>query len=106
MPVSHSGRRQTSALASRKSGDFRHDLSKRSLNNLQRRLLAWFQAAQRPLPWRSDPQPYHVWLSEIMLQQTQVATVVPYFQRFIAALPTIADLAAADEAVVLQLWEG
>lgn len=70
------------------------------------RLLAWFSRNARRLPWRDDPTPYHVWVSEIMLQQTQVATVVDYYQRFIAAYPTIADLAAADEKQLMRLWEG
>ena len=61
------------------------------------RLLDWFSHSARSLPWRDDPTPYHVWVSEIMLQQTQVATVVDYYHRFLAAYPTIAELAAADE---------
>jgi A/G-specific adenine glycosylase len=73
---------------------------------LRRRLLAWYAANARDLPWRGTDDPYHVWVSEIMLQQTQVATVRNYFSRFIAALPTIESLAAADERVVLRLWEG
>ena len=60
----------------------------------------------RVLPWRSDPQPYHVWLSEIMLQQTRVEAATPYFERFLRELPTIADLAAAPEEQLLKLWEG
>ncbi len=73
---------------------------------LRRNLLGWFAKDARELPWRSDPTPYHVWVSEIMLQQTQVATVVDYYQRFIAAYPTLADLAAADEQELMRLWEG
>lgn len=72
----------------------------------RQRLLAWFERNARDLPWRRTRDPYHVWVSEIMLQQTQVATVVDYFNRFIAAFPTIAALAAADEQAVLRLWEG
>src|SRR5688572_15406931 len=72
----------------------------------RRRLLAWFRTSARPLPWRRDRDPYRVWLSEVMLQQTQVATVIPYYERFLAAFPTIAALAAADEDAVLVLWEG
>jgi A/G-specific adenine glycosylase len=70
------------------------------------RLLAWFDRHQRDLPWRRDRDPYRIWVSEVMLQQTQVATVVPYFERFVRAWPTLADLAAADEQEVLRLWEG
>jgi A/G-specific adenine glycosylase len=73
---------------------------------LTRRLLDWFDRHARPLPWRASRDPYHIWLSEVMLQQTQVATVIGYYQRFLKALPTIADLAAADEQQVLKLWEG
>lgn len=73
---------------------------------VRRRLLDWFRANARVLPWRSDPLPYHVWVSEIMLQQTQVATVVDYYNRFLAQYPTIADLAAADEQQLMRLWEG
>lgn len=74
------------------------------------RLLKWYDVHRRRLPWRADkrqtPNPYHVLVSEAMLQQTQVATVVPYFNRFIEALPTAGDLAAADEQRVLRLWQG
>jgi A/G-specific adenine glycosylase len=73
---------------------------------LRRRLLAWFRRAQRDLPWRRDRDPYHIWVSEIMLQQTQVATVVPYYQRFLAAFPTVQALAEASEHDVLRIWEG
>jgi A/G-specific adenine glycosylase len=73
---------------------------------LRRRLLAWFRTHARDLPWRRTCDPYAVWVSEIMLQQTQVATVTGYFERFLTAFPTIADLAAADEHEVLRLWEG
>jgi A/G-specific adenine glycosylase len=72
----------------------------------RRRLLAWFERHARPLPWQRNRDPYAVWLSEIMLQQTQVGTVEGYFERFIEALPTIEALAAADEHDVLRLWEG
>ena len=69
-------------------------------------LAAWYRARRRSLPWREDPAPYRVWVSEIMLQQTQVATALPYFERFIAAFPTVADLAAADLQAVLTQWSG
>ena len=60
----------------------------------------------RPLPWRNQPSPYHVWVSEIMLQQTRIEAVLPYYRRFIDTLPTIADLAQAPSEVLLKLWEG
>lgn len=76
-----------------------------------RRLLRWYDRARRDLPWRAvgadgRPDPYHVLVSEAMLQQTQVATVIPYFNRFIARFATLADLARADEQEVLRLWQG
>ncbi len=76
------------------------------LASARRRLLAWYERHHRKLPWRATDDPYHVWLSEVMLQQTQVATVIPYFERFIARLPTVQALAAAEEEHVLRLWEG
>lgn len=70
-------------------------------------LLAWFDRHGRhDLPWQHPRDAYRVWLSEVMLQQTQVSTVIPYFQRFVGALPTLRDLAAADEDTVLALWSG
>ena len=69
-------------------------------------LLAWYDAHARVLPWREQPTPYRVWVSEIMLQQTRVEAVKPYFERFMTALPTIRDLAEAPEDVILKLWEG
>jgi A/G-specific adenine glycosylase len=73
---------------------------------LRRSLLRWFDRARRPMPWRDDPEPYKVWISEIMLQQTQVATVTPYFERFMARFPSVADLASADLQDVLKIWQG
>jgi A/G-specific adenine glycosylase len=69
-------------------------------------LLAWFQEHHRPLPWRVSYDPYHVWVSEVMLQQTQVETALPYYERFIRELPSIESLARADEEHVLKLWAG
>ena len=75
--------------------------------SFRRRLLAWYAGHARDLPWRRrGGDPYSVWLSEVMLQQTQVATVAPYFDRFLAALPSVEALAAASEHEVLRLWEG
>jgi A/G-specific adenine glycosylase len=73
---------------------------------IQRSLLKWFSIARRDLPWRRDRDPYRIWVSEIMLQQTQVSTVAPFFERFLQAFPTVSQLAAADEQDVLRLWEG
>jgi A/G-specific adenine glycosylase len=72
----------------------------------QRTLRAWYQAHARPLPWRQNPSLYRTVVSEFMLQQTQVRTVLPYFARWLDALPDFAALATAPEAQVLQLWEG
>ena len=69
-------------------------------------LLAWYDSSRRILPWREDPAPYHVWVSEIMLQQTRVEAVIPYYERFLAELPDIAALAACPEDRLLKLWEG
>lgn len=69
-------------------------------------LLPWFEHAQRPMPWRENRTPYRVWVSEIMLQQTRVDTVIPYYLRWMEAFPTLQDLAAADQQTVLKHWEG
>lgn len=74
--------------------------------SLRRRLLRWFDRNARDLPWRRDPEPYRVWVSEIMCQQTQVATVVPYFERFMQSFPDVHALASADEQTLMQHWEG
>lgn len=69
-------------------------------------LLDWYKRERRILPWREDPQPYRVWVSEIMLQQTRVDTALPYYERFLEALPTVEALAACPEERLLKLWEG
>lgn len=69
-------------------------------------LLGWYRKEKRDLPWRRSRDPYPIWVSEIMLQQTRVDTVIPYFERFMERFPTIAHLAAAPEADVLKAWEG
>jgi len=69
-------------------------------------LLEWFDGSQRAMPWRDDPSPYRTWISECMLQQTQVDTVIPYFNRFIKLFPTVHDLASADLQRLLKAWEG
>ena len=69
-------------------------------------LLAWFRENGRKLPFRQDPTPYRVWVSEIMLQQTRMTAALPYYERFMAALPTVADLAACGEEQLFKLWEG
>ena len=69
-------------------------------------LLAWYRGNKRDLPWRENPTPYRVWVSEIMLQQTRVEAVKEYYQRFMQALPTVQDLATCEEEKLLKLWEG
>ena len=91
------------------------------LTELSRQLLDWYDRNARHLPWRILPEsltanrpgvpsqridPYHVWVSEIMLQQTRVETVIPYYERWLAQFPTLSDLAASSEQDVLSLWEG
>ena len=73
---------------------------------LAEKLVAWFRAGHRDLPWRQDKEPYHVWLSEIMLQQTRVEAVKGYYARFLRELPTIAALAACEPDRLQKLWEG
>ncbi len=80
--------------------------SRQSRESLQRRLLEWFDRNQRPLPWRETRDPYLIWVSEVMLQQTTVAAVIPYFFRFLESFPTVAALASATEDQVLSLWHG
>ncbi|NLO37739.1 MAG: A/G-specific adenine glycosylase [Clostridiaceae bacterium] len=77
-----------------------------SIPTLADALLSWFDRTRRDLPWRQNRTPYRVWLAEIMLQQTQVQTAIPYYERFLSRFPTLADLAQADEQAVLKLWEG
>jgi A/G-specific adenine glycosylase len=69
-------------------------------------LLRWYQKEQRDLPWRRSRDPYHIWVSEIMLQQTRVDTVIPYFNRFVDRFPSLQELAGAPEDEVLKHWEG
>jgi A/G-specific adenine glycosylase len=74
--------------------------------DLASRLLSWYTDHRRDLPWRRTRDPYHIWVAEVMLQQTQVATVIPYYERFVACFPTVEALAAASLDQVLKLWEG
>ena len=76
------------------------------LKKLPGALLPWYRENKRDLPWRADREPYHVWLSEIMLQQTRVEAVKGYYARFLTALPTVGDLARCDDDVLHKLWEG
>lgn len=70
------------------------------------RLISWYEVSKRELPWRSDPTPYHVWVSEIMLQQTRVAAVLGYYERFMRVLPDVKALAEIEEDELMKLWQG
>ena len=76
------------------------------MNDFASRLLRWYEANRRVLPWREDPTPYHVFLSEIMLQQTRVDTAIAYYERFLLRFPSFAELSEAEEDEVLRLWQG
>jgi A/G-specific adenine glycosylase len=77
-----------------------------NVKELRRSLLNWYGRSGRNLPWRHNRDPYAIWVSEIMLQQTQVQTVIPYYHRWLDRFPTIAALAQADQQAVLKAWEG
>lgn len=76
------------------------------LQNAMPLLIDWYNENKRALPWRQDNNPYHVWLSEIMLQQTRIEAVIPYYQRFLNAFPTVEALASAEEDRLMKLWQG
>jgi len=79
---------------------------KASLSNIVEPLLSWFDSHKRDLPWRRDNEPYHVWISEIMLQQTRIEAVMRYYERFMEALPDVKSLSEVDDDCLLKLWEG
>lgn len=77
------------------------------IENFSARLLDWFDTyGRKDMPWQRDSDPYKIWLSEVMLQQTQVSTVIPYFERFLKRFPTVKDLAESEQDEVLHLWSG
>ena len=80
--------------------------NQRANHQLVTALLDWFAKHKRALPWRATQDPYRIWLSEVMLQQTQVATVIPFYERFLKQFPTLAALAAASDAALMKAWEG
>ncbi len=84
----------------------RPDLPSFAVIEMRRSLLAWYAHTGRDLPWRRSRDPYEIWISEIMLQQTQVKTVIPYYERWLEQFPTVATLAAASQQQVLKLWQG
>ena len=77
-----------------------------AIHSIRERLIAWYQENHRKLPWRQTDDPYRIWVSEVMLQQTQVNTVIPYYHRFIERFPNLQNLAEADLQGVLKIWEG
>jgi A/G-specific adenine glycosylase len=81
-------------------------LTHRSLRTFQSRLLAWFRAHRRELPWRASRDPYRIWVAEIMLQQTRIAAVIPYYDRFLRRFPDVRALARARQPEVLKFWSG
>src|SRR5580698_3942203 len=81
-------------------------LTNGEIKTFRKLLLAWFRQFQRNLPWRRTKDPYAVWISEIMLQQTRVAAVIPYYERFLACFPNVPALAEAPQEEVLRLWSG
>ena len=76
------------------------------MESLTASLLEWYDRVQRDLPWRADKEPYHIWVSEVMLQQTRVETVIPYYKKFLQRFPDMASLAAASEEELLETWQG
>jgi A/G-specific adenine glycosylase len=81
-------------------------LSARALASFRKRFLAWFGEHRRALPWRAGRDPYRIWIAEIMLQQTRIAAVIPYYERFLAHFPTVESLASARVDEVLRQWSG
>jgi len=92
-------------LHTRMAGEMR-ELDATWVAEVRQRLREWFHRAHRSLPWRATKDPYHIWVAEIMLQQTQTATVIPYYERFLQRFPTIQALAEAPLEEVLRYWEG
>jgi A/G-specific adenine glycosylase len=86
--------------------ELRQNWDETTIRRFRRNLLRWYEQHHRMLPWRNNPAPYRVWISEIMLQQTQVKTVIPYYDRFLKRFPDIGSLASAREREVLALWSG
>jgi A/G-specific adenine glycosylase len=98
--------KQRSHLKPIDSADNSYRLPSSALSQLRQSLLIWYSQFGRDLPWRHSRDPYAIWVSEVMLQQTQVKTVIPYYQRWMSLFPTIQDLAAADQQQVLKAWQG
>ena len=78
----------------------------KKVNKMQKELIKWYQQNKRDFPWRKDQDPYHIWISEIMLEQTTTETVIPYYERFLEKFSTIEALASASLEEVYKMWEG
>ena len=78
----------------------------KTLSPIVEPLLTWFDNNKRELPWRRDKEPYHVWISEIMLQQTRIEAVMGYYARFLDTLPDVESLSKVDDDALMKLWEG
>ncbi len=102
------GRPNSGGVGGRRPGELDEapDLDPEWVGRVRRRLVDWYEGGHRELPWRADSDPYRILVSEMMLVQTTVAAVIPYFGRFLARFPTVEALAEADEGDVLKLWEG
>lgn len=79
---------------------------KQKLRKIVKPIVEWYQNQEKTLPWKQDKEPYHIWVSEIMLQQTRIEAVKKYYTKFMKELPTIQDLAVVEEEKLLKLWEG
>lgn len=77
-----------------------------NLSNITEPIVKWYQNEEKSLPWKKDKEPYHIWISEIMLQQTRIEAVKKYYERFMKELPNVIDLANIEEEKLLKLWEG
>jgi A/G-specific adenine glycosylase len=100
------GIKQMKSQASARARHRHTQLSKSAGGKLVTALLAWFAKHKRALPWRATRDPYHIWVSEVMLQQTQAATVIPYYERFLKRFPNLNALADASDAALMKAWEG
>src|SRR5688572_13079238 len=89
---------------SRSPGTTKGFADRQSLARLRRNLLRWYDLNRRHLPWRDSQDPYRVWISEVMLQQTRVQAVIPYYEKFLRLCPTVQTLATADEEKLLACW--
>ena len=98
--------RRHAGLVSKRTNHLAVTKDSQKARSLRRKLLAWYDVNQRKLPWRASHDPYRIWISEIMLQQTRVQAVIPYYERFLRRFPDVHSLAAADEQTLLAAWSG